>query len=383
MRRIERDLLGYIITLSTIAVVLVFEKLLILAVLPLILYLFPARMAVKVERLSFDEPTYVGDEVFLAAEFTAYGLGYLRLRNEIDGVVDITHGSSKAGGFVFGMRKFGVSYRGRVRKRGKVDFGIISCKSEDVFLLKSSEWKIDLKISGEVKVRVRKVKKVKTRKIKTRESLPDVDISKIGVPGTDFREIRLYRPGDPIKFINWKATARKGETLVNEFEVEGKRTVWFVVNTSRHEFSEDEYLENALTTAASLCFYFIRKGHKVALTLTGSGKTVYPDVGRRQFFRVIRELTNAEFGEKSAVDSVIETKKLMMYHMPFVIYITSIHDDWRAILELRKAGMTLKVMVAEGRDYSSWLARSMKKLLIREKVKNGAEIIRDTIAVRA
>ena len=38
---------------------------------------------------------------------------------------------------------------------------------------------------------------------------PVIDIAKIGVATTDFREIRSYVHGDPVKNINWKATARK------------------------------------------------------------------------------------------------------------------------------------------------------------------------------
>ncbi len=383
MKRIERDLIGYVIVITSIAVALVVEKLLVLSAIPLVFYLFPARMSVKVRASDFRRPIYVGDDVTIAAEFIVYGFGYLKLKCKVDGLVDITQGSQTAGGFVPGVRTFRIWFRGKAVKRGKVNFGRISCTSEDVFLLKAVEWDLDLGLSCEVKVRVRKVRKVKTKRVFAKTSLPDVDVSKIGVPGTDFREIRSYRPGDPIKFINWKASARKGEVLVNEFEVEGKRTVWFVVNTSAHEFFEREYLENALSAAASLCHYFVRRGHKVALTLTGDRTTIYPDVGRRQFYRVVRELTVAEKGESDPLDSVMESKKMMMYHMPYVIYITSIHDDGRVVSELMKSGIPVKQMVVEGREYSHWLARALKKVALRNRLRGGAEVVRDVIAVRA
>lgn len=383
MKRIERDLISYVVVITTIAVALVIEKLLVLSVIPLLLYLFPAKMSVKVKGSEFRRPVYVGDEVSLTAEIIAYGLGYLKLKCEIDGLVEVTHGSHTAGGFVPGVRTFRIWFRGKAMKRGKVNFGRVSCTSEDVFLLKSATWSLDLDLSSEVKVRVRKVKKVKTKRVFAKTPLPDIDVSKIGVPGTDFREIRSYRSGDPIKFINWKASARKGEVLVNEFEVEGKRTVWFVINTSDHEFFEREYLENALSAAASLCHYFVNRGHKVALTLTGERTTIYPDVGRRQFYRIIKELTIAEKGTNAPLDSVMETKRMMMYHMPYVIYITSIHDDGRVVSELMKSGIPVKQIVVEGREYSHWLARAVKKVALRNRLRSGAEIVRDVIAVRA
>jgi len=65
---------------------------------------------------------------------------------------------------------------------------------------------------------------------------PINDMAKIGVATTDFREIRNYVYGDPIKNINWKATARSSSPemwpLTNEYEVEGKKTVWLFLDTA-------------------------------------------------------------------------------------------------------------------------------------------------------
>ena len=66
---------------------------------------------------------------------------------------------------------------------------------------------------------------------------PVIDVAKIGVATTDFREIRNYVYGDPVKNINWKATARctspQAWPLTNEYEVEGKKTVWIFQDASR------------------------------------------------------------------------------------------------------------------------------------------------------
>lgn len=38
-----------------------------------------------------------------------------------------------------------------------------------------------------------------------------------GEKGDEIRELRGYRPSDPLRWVDWKATARKGEVVVKEF----------------------------------------------------------------------------------------------------------------------------------------------------------------------
>ena len=49
----------------------------------------------------------------------------------------------------------------------------------------------------------------------------------------DFEDLREYIPGDDIKDIDWKATARSGQTLVRRYIAVRKLNVLLVVNTGR------------------------------------------------------------------------------------------------------------------------------------------------------
>ncbi len=382
MKELEKDLLMMAITIVVLSVSLVIGRVLVLAIIPLLLFLFPSQFHLKVQGIYFNPPTHVGDEVILNLNTVIFGLGYAKISMNVEDLMEVIEGNPKTGGFVPFFRKFRISVKGKATKRGEVNFGRISVRFNDVFLLKETRKDFNVDATAEVKVKVKKVRKVKARRQRVKESYPDIDISKIGVPGTDFREIRKYIPGDPVKFINWKATAKRNEILVNEFEVEGKRAIWFVVNTSDYIFNEREYLENALTTTASLAYYFSKRGHKIALTLTGSGKTLHPDMGKKQFYRVMRELTIAEFGRKTPLMSVKEAKKLIMYHMPFVLYLTNIHDDLMALNELKKLGLKCKLIVVEGKEYHNDLARTAFEILLRGKLRKDADIVKDTVRVR-
>jgi len=49
--------------------------------------------------------------------------------------------------------------------------------------------------------------------------------------GMDFSEVRLYQPGDDIRSIDWRVTARTGKAHTKLFTEERERPVFFVVDT--------------------------------------------------------------------------------------------------------------------------------------------------------
>lgn len=132
---------------------------------------------------------------------------------------------------------------------------------------------------------------------------PVIDIAKIGVATTDFQEIRSYVHGDPVKNINWKATARKAAQgqlwpLVNEYEVEGKKAVWLFLDASSVlEVGTD--IENAfeycLEAANGVAYYFTDRGYRVGMYIYNDGnRLLYPDTGKKQFLRISWELIKLE-----------------------------------------------------------------------------------------
>src|SRR5207244_6713518 len=48
--------------------------------------------------------------------------------------------------------------------------------------------------------------------------------------GSDLRELREHQPGDPFRRIAWKASARRGQLLVRDFEREERDVVWVVLD---------------------------------------------------------------------------------------------------------------------------------------------------------
>ncbi len=90
--------------------------------------------------------------------------------------------------------------------------------------------------------------------------------------GDDFTDLRPYRPGDPMKDIHWKVTAKTGEMVVREYRAGVTHRVNLVLDTAPGATSRD--FERGVSMAASLALELISQGLTVKLT-TGSGSSDY------------------------------------------------------------------------------------------------------------
>lgn len=86
----------------------------------------------------------------------------------------------------------------------------------------------------------------------------------------NFEDLREYVPGDDIKDIDWKATARSRTTLVREYVAEKKHNVMFVIDTNKRMlgFSEGmiEKRDIAIHAAGTLAYLVSRNGDFVSAT---------------------------------------------------------------------------------------------------------------------
>jgi uncharacterized protein (DUF58 family) len=92
--------------------------------------------------------------------------------------------------------------------------------------------------------------------------------------------LRDYRPGDPLKRIDWKATARSGELQSRVYEPSSTQQLYLMVNIDTMEHAWEGYLkdelERVVSTAASIAVWAAGARYAVGLLANGA----FPDADR-------------------------------------------------------------------------------------------------------
>ncbi len=89
-----------------------------------------------------------------------------------------------------------------------------------------------------------------------------------GQTGNEFHSQREYVPGDDLRRINWKSSARVGELIVRETAVEGVHRCVVVLDTQRDQYDPDSF-ERAIIAAASVVAGAIALGVNTRLVAPG------------------------------------------------------------------------------------------------------------------
>ncbi len=115
----------------------------------------------------------------------------------------------------------------------------------------------------------------------------------------DYDDLREYVPGDEIRDIDWKATARHGSPLVKRYVATRKQTVLLVVDTGRSMAatapSGEPKRDIAVAVAGMLGYLAVRHGDLVGL-VEGDGsvsRMLEPAAGEAHLERLLRHIDTA------------------------------------------------------------------------------------------
>jgi len=89
--------------------------------------------------------------------------------------------------------------------------------------------------------------------------------------GLDYLGVREYRPGDPLRLVHWRSTARRGRLVVREYGEEALSRVAILLAGAETGDPPDSSFEALVTAAASIALYALATGHPVDLYRASSG----------------------------------------------------------------------------------------------------------------
>ncbi len=143
---------------------------------------------------------------------------------------------------------------------------------------------------------IKKIKKVHIRTGRTVNTLMAGQYKSVfrGM-GMEFEEVREYAPGDDVKRIDWKVSARLGKPFIKRYREERELIIMLLVDLSasgRFGTQQGNKQELAAETAAILAFNAIRNNDKVGAILFTDQVERYipPKKGSGHVWRVIKEI---------------------------------------------------------------------------------------------
>ena len=165
-------------------------------------------------------------------------------------------------------------------------------------------------LAPELMARVRTIQ-VRTHKLVS-SALAGAYRSNFRGTGIEFESVRPYEPGDDVRTIDWKVTARVGEPFIKTYVEDRTLILQLLVDTSRSmDFGSGEKSkrEAAAEVCALLALVAGRNQDQVGLCLFADepGLHLAPKKGQHHVLRLIREVMAAPaVGQGSSLARVLE-----------------------------------------------------------------------------
>ncbi len=143
----------------------------------------------------------------------------------------------------------------------------------------------------------------------------------------EFEQIKEYISGDDIRDINWKATAKKNQLMVNQYQDEKSQPIYSVIDTGRvmkMPFNELSLLDYAINATLVISNIAIKKQDKAGM-FTFSRKVENTIVAQRrksQMNLILETLynINTDFAESDFARLYIDVKRNITHRSLLLLY---------------------------------------------------------------
>ena len=143
----------------------------------------------------------------------------------------------------------------------------------------------------------------------------------------EFEQIKNYIGGDDVRTINWKATAKRSQLMVNQYQDEKSQPIYSIIDLGRvmkMPFEELKLLDYAINSALAFSNIALRKNDKAGLItfakkvdaiVAASNKKTHLNVINEALYNISTKYTDADFGYLYAVikRKVTQRSLLILY----------------------------------------------------------------------
>jgi uncharacterized protein (DUF58 family) len=296
-----------------------------------------------------------GDEVPLAVQLSAQ-----TAVDRLELVLVLPHGLEIAEGdhpFAVSLREGEhreVLLQLRCARWGAYRLGDVRLRARDRLGLLVSEWKIERPVTLRVYPRPEPVREL-LRPLRT-QAFSGNEVAREKGDGLEYADTRPYVPGDRLRSINWRASARRTSLVVNEFHPERNTDVLLFLDSFAEARTGDRgTLDEAVRATATLASLYLERRDRVGLvTFGGILRWLLPAMGHAQRYRIVDALleTGIELNYAWKDANVIPARVLPPNAL--VIAVTPLLDrrSVTALLDLRARGYDLAILEISPESYA-------------------------------
>ena len=174
------------------------------------------------------------------------------------------------------------------------------------------------------------------------------EVARVKGDGLEFADIRPFVVGDRLRSINWRASARRNELVVNERHPERNTdVVVFLDSFAEARTADESTLDRAVRAAATVAALYLERRDRVGLvTFGGILRWLEAGSGLQQRYRLVDALLETEVEFSYAWKDVNVIPARLLPPKAVVLAVTPLLDPRSigALLDLRARGYDLAVV---------------------------------------
>lgn len=189
----------------------------------------------------------------------------------------------------------------------------------------------------------------------------------------EFEQIKEYVQGDDIRTINWKATAKQNQLMVNQFQDEKSQPIYSIIDTGRvmkMPFNELKLLDYAINSTLAFSNVALKRNDKTGMVAFSKKiETYVPAVQKlthlntilEKLYNIKTEFTDSDFGLLySHIKRKINHRSLLLLYTNFE-HISSLRRQLPFLLAIAKKHV-LVVIFFENSELEELIATDAEDL---------------------
>jgi uncharacterized protein (DUF58 family) len=173
--------------------------------------------------------------------------------------------------------------------------------------------------------------------------------------GIEFADLRPFSPGDLVRRVNWRASARRGQLWVNEYHPERNADVVIFLDAfAEARDAESSTLDQGVRAAAALAARYLREKDRVGfVSFGGTLNWLLPATGLVQLYRIVDAVLDSRIVLNYAWRNLDVVPRRTLPPHALVLAISPLLDERAtdALLDLRARGFDLAVVEVSPLEY--------------------------------